>query len=109
MLQAYYLAAPFPCERAPTVPLTSLKRKRGSVAVSRLAAYPVNGLVFDACGSLDDLAAMVAAVCSSLASSNTPHNLLITERGTRVFLWPQVGPRSPGCWKCLQGRGPQHA
>lgn len=38
--QAYYLAAPFAVERAPTMALRGLKRRRG-VHISALSQYPV--------------------------------------------------------------------
>ena len=58
--QAYYLAAPFPCERAPTVPLPAYPdlarpRRRGGLRVCQLAQYPVCGLVFEAGDSLAEV------------------------------------------------------
>jgi len=52
-LQAYYLAAPFPCERAPTTPLSKQQcgRMSPNLAVSRLAGYPVLGFVVEVLSS----------------------------------------------------------
>lgn len=86
--QAYYLAAPMPVELAGTMPLKGWKRKRGDVFVSRLANYPVNGFVIDG-DNKDELAAVVADACIAMQKTNVPHNFLVTNGGTRVFLWPQ--------------------
>eukprot|EP00195_Chlamydomonas_chlamydogama_P015596 CAMPEP_0202902956 /NCGR_PEP_ID=MMETSP1392-20130828/19646_1 /ASSEMBLY_ACC=CAM_ASM_000868 /TAXON_ID=225041 /ORGANISM="Chlamydomonas chlamydogama, Strain SAG 11-48b" /LENGTH=481 /DNA_ID=CAMNT_0049589861 /DNA_START=532 /DNA_END=1977 /DNA_ORIENTATION=- len=87
--QAYYLAAPFPCERASTAPIKGLKRKRGNVQVSRLLDYPVNGFVVEVGNCLQEMAEVVATACVRMQQANIPHNLLITDSGSRVFIWPQ--------------------
>lgn len=99
--QAYYLAAPFPCERAPTAPIRGLKRKRGNVIISRLVGYPVLGFVVETGGvmgsaSADSVAACLAEVaevvgraCMAMQAANVPHNVLIADSGARVFIWPQ--------------------
>jgi GDP-L-galactose phosphorylase len=99
--QAYYLAAPFAIERAPTVPLPPGLappngaafgrrggRRRPGVSIEQLAEYPVRGLVFEAGDSLEELAELVGTACQALSSANVPHNLLIADCGARVFLWP---------------------
>ena len=60
--QAYYLAAPFAIERAPTAPLAlpgqegcKAKRCPGRVRVERLLEYPVRTLVFEAGDSLAEV------------------------------------------------------
>ena len=85
--QAYYLAAPFAVERAPTVALRGLKRRRG-VHISALAQYPVRGLVFEAGDALADLAAVVGGACARLTAANVPHNLFVVDCGQRLFLFP---------------------
>jgi len=91
--QAYYLHAPFPIERAPTVPLeaeaASRKRSRDAAKVLRLADYPVNALVYEAGSCLEELATMVGSACMRLAEANIPHNLIVADQGARVFLIPQ--------------------
>jgi GDP-L-galactose phosphorylase len=92
--QAYYLAAPMALERAPTEPLraapsTPRCRKRG-VRVCRLTGYPVRGLVFEAGDSLAELATMVGRACERLTAANVPHNMMIVDRGARVFLLPNA-------------------
>jgi hypothetical protein len=87
--QAYYLAAPFAVERAPTVALRGLKRRRG-VHIAALSHYPVRGLVFEAGDALADLAAVVGGVCARLAAANVPHNLFVVDCGQRLFLFPNA-------------------
>jgi GDP-L-galactose phosphorylase len=89
--QAYYLHAPFPIERAVTapLPLSSRKRERQSVNISRLVDYPVRALVYEAGDCLEELASIVGKACMRLAAANQPHNLIIADRGARVFLIPQ--------------------
>lgn len=86
--QAYYLAAPFPCERAPTAPLDNAKRKRGGTRIARLVNFPVNGFVVEGC-DMEEVAATVGQACIRMQEKNIPHNLLITDAGARVFIWPQ--------------------
>ena len=89
--QAYFLQAPFPIERALTVPVTggSKKRGRGKVQVSELVDYPVRALVFEAENCLEELGCFVGEACEKLAAVNQPHNLIICDKGARVFLIPQ--------------------
>lgn len=66
----------------------------GLVKVSQLADFPVRGWVLETTeaagsGGLLQLADTVAAACIQMQGMNQPHNLIITDCGTRVFLWPQ--------------------
>jgi GDP-L-galactose phosphorylase len=97
--QAYYLGAPMAIERAPTAPLTLpggrgggafAARKRGGVRVARLEGYPVRALVFEVGDSLAALAAAVGGACERLTAASVPHNLMIVDRGARVFLVPNA-------------------
>lgn len=98
--QAYYLAAPMPIERAPTEVLGEdprfsragkFPKWRGrGVKVCKLVNYPVRGLVFEAGDSLQELADMVGAACQRLTARNIPHNLMVVDRGARVFLLPNA-------------------
>lgn len=63
-----------------------------------LTKFPVRGLVFEICNSLDDLAEAVANSCIYLQNANIPYNVLITDRGARVFVLPQ-------CFAERQARG----
>lgn len=65
IVQAYYLAAPFAVERAPTQALTGYRRRK-DVEVAQLAEYPVRGLVFEAGESLTAMAYLVGAACRRL-------------------------------------------
>lgn len=88
--QAYYLSVPFPVEKAPTAKIpTNQGRSKSGVTVSRLLNYPVRGLVYEGGKHLKDLADMVANSCIWLQSNNIPFNVLISDSGRRVFLFPQ--------------------
>lgn len=84
--QAYYLAAPFPIEKAPTKKITTVTNE---VKISDLVNYPVRGLVFEGGNSLQDLADSVSDSCICLQKNNIPYNVLIADCGRRVFLLPQ--------------------
>lgn len=94
--QAYYLAAPMPIERAPTEPLHAMNKKslggKGKdgckVRVLKITNYPVRALVFEAGSSLSELASKVGTACEWLTEQNIPHNVLIVDRGARIFLIP---------------------
>ena len=65
-LQAYYLAAPFAVERAPTKALDTNYKRRKDVEVALLTEYPVKGLVFEAGESLHAMANLVGSACRRL-------------------------------------------
>jgi GDP-L-galactose phosphorylase len=90
-VQAYYLSVPFPVEKAATqkIPLAGDSMKSG-VNVSKLINYPVRGLVFEGGNTLNDLANVVSSACIWLQDNNVPYNVLISDCGKRVFLFPQV-------------------
>uniref|UniRef100_A0A6S8LU39 GDP-D-glucose phosphorylase 1 n=1 Tax=Dunaliella tertiolecta TaxID=3047 RepID=A0A6S8LU39_DUNTE len=93
--QAYYLAAPFPCERAPTalLPKQQSSRLSPNLAVSRLTSYPVRGFAIEvlssAVGALEEAAELVGYMVSTMQRADIPHNVLITDSGMRIFIWPQ--------------------
>jgi GDP-L-galactose phosphorylase len=100
--QAYYLAAPLPCERAPMRPLrlkstssNSRKAAAGSagdfhpVSISLLVDYPVRGWVVEG-PSLAGMAQVVGEASLAMQAANIPHNVLIADCGSRVFIWPQA-------------------
>ncbi|CAN6353118.1 unnamed protein product [Urochloa humidicola] len=88
--QAYYLSVPFPVEKAAThkIPLSGDTMKTG-VTVSKLINYPVRGLVFEGGNTLNDLANVVSSACIWLQDNNVPYNVLISDCGKRIFLFPQ--------------------
>ena len=86
-LQAYYLAVPFPIEKAPTKKITTLN---DGVIISELLNYPVRGLVFECGNTLRDLSDTVSDACICLQDNNIPYNVLISDCGKRIFLLPQV-------------------
>lgn len=92
--QAYYLEAPFPIERVPcaALPSKSLPTHYRDVKISQLrpGAFPVRALVFESSTSLASLASAVGRACGALVAANVPHNLLISDKGARVFLIPNA-------------------
>lgn len=86
--QGYFLAAPLPLELAPTEPLTS----RGKVRIRQVCPpdYPVRCICFEVGSQTDELALEVAAACSALEWNNFPFNLLVTDKGCRVFVIPNA-------------------
>lgn len=66
--------------------------------VYELSKFPVRGLVFEMSNNIEDLSVAVANACVYLQNENIPYNVLITDRGTRVFILPQ-------CFAERQARG----
>ncbi|KAL5811765.1 hypothetical protein ACOSQ3_026715 [Xanthoceras sorbifolium] len=89
--QAYYLQLPFPVEKAPTlrILLTQKGLQDREIMVSQLSNYPVRGLVFEGGRSMADLSNAVASSCIFLQENNIPFNVLISDCGRRIFLFPQ--------------------
>ena len=85
--------APYPVERARSAKITTKAFDESFVRVSALVDYPVRGWVFEMSSSFDHslqpVASAVGRVCMKLQEMNVPHNLLISDCGARVFLWPQ--------------------
>lgn len=90
--QAYYLSVAFPVEKSPTKPISISKSSNKSigVTVSQLFGYPVRGLVFEGGNTLRDISDMVSAACICLQETNIPFNVLISDSGRRIFIFPQV-------------------
>jgi len=86
--QAYYLALPFPVEKAPTKRVPWKSEKAG-VKIFELYNYPVRGLVFEGGNTLEDLSNAVGSSCICLQYNNIPYNVLVADCGKRVFLFPQ--------------------
>ncbi|XP_074297835.1 GDP-L-galactose phosphorylase 2-like [Silene latifolia] len=84
-MKAYFLAMPFPIEKAPTKIITT----NHGVKIFHLLRYPVRGLVFEGGNSLQDLAKAVSDSCIFLQDTNIPYNVFIADSGKRVFLLPQ--------------------
>jgi GDP-L-galactose phosphorylase len=90
--QAYYLNVQFPVEKAPTE-MISLAGSTGvsenGVKVSRLVDYPVRALVFTEGKTMNNLSEVVGKACICLQENNIPFNVLISDRGRRIYLFPQ--------------------
>ncbi|KAG7953872.1 hypothetical protein I3843_12G131300 [Carya illinoinensis] len=84
--QAYYLAVPFPIEKAPTKKIATLD---GGVMISKLLNYPVRGLVFEGGNTVEELSNTISDACICLQDNNIPYNVLIADCGRRIFLFPQ--------------------
>ncbi|KAF8409605.1 hypothetical protein HHK36_005683 [Tetracentron sinense] len=84
--QAYYLAVPFPIEKAPTRKIVALD---DGVKITELLNYPVRGLVFEGGNTLLDISNAVSDSCICLQNNNIPYNVLISDSGKRIFLLPQ--------------------
>ncbi|KAL8131662.1 GDP-L-galactose phosphorylase 2-like isoform X2 [Apium graveolens] len=84
--QAYYLAVPFPIEKASTRKVMNLGN---GVEISELLGYPVRGLVFEGLCILEDLSTAVSDACICLQNCNIPYNVLISDSGRRIFILPQ--------------------
>jgi hypothetical protein len=95
--QAYYLNVQFPVEKAPTE-MISLTGPAGvsenGVKVSKLVNYPVRGLVFTEGKTINDLAEVMSNACICLQENNIPFNVLISDHGRRIYLFPQVSDLS---------------
>lgn len=88
--QAYYLAMPFPVEKAPTQKINMVKGPPDyGVTILEILNYPVRGLVFEGGNTIMDLSDAVADACIFLQNNNIPFNVLISDCGKRVFLFPQ--------------------
>ncbi|KAG5546593.1 hypothetical protein RHGRI_018689 [Rhododendron griersonianum] len=84
--QAYYLAVPFPIEKALTRKITTFK---GGVVISELSNYPVRGFVFEGGNTMEDLSNAVSDSCICLQENNIPFNVFISDSAKRIFLLPQ--------------------
>ncbi|XP_061370247.1 GDP-L-galactose phosphorylase 2-like [Gastrolobium bilobum] len=88
--QAYYLAAPFPVEKAQRQIIAGDKGHcPQGVSVSQLLNYPVRGLVFEGGNNIRDLSDTVANSLVFLQNNNIPFNVLISDCGKKIYLFPQ--------------------
>uniref|UniRef100_A0A1J3G942 GDP-L-galactose phosphorylase 2 n=1 Tax=Noccaea caerulescens TaxID=107243 RepID=A0A1J3G942_NOCCA len=84
--QAYYLAMPFPIEKASSSKITTANN---GVKISKLLNYPVRGLLFEGGNSMKDLSDTVSTASVCLQENNVPFNILISDSGKQIFLLPQ--------------------
>ncbi|CAN8230371.1 unnamed protein product [Cochlearia groenlandica] len=84
--QAYYLAMPFPVEKAPSKKMITTAN---GVKISELPSYPVRSLLFEGGNSMQDLSNTVSDASVCLQNNNIPFNILIADCGRRIFLMPQ--------------------
>ncbi|XP_013717114.2 LOW QUALITY PROTEIN: GDP-L-galactose phosphorylase 2 [Brassica napus] len=81
--QAYYLAMPFPIEKAHSLKISTTN---DGVRISKLMSYPVRGLFFEGGNSIKDLSDAVSNASVCLQNNNIPFNILISDSGKRIFL-----------------------
>ncbi|PKA61980.1 GDP-L-galactose phosphorylase 1 [Apostasia shenzhenica] len=100
--QASYFANPLPVERLATIPVYVSSLTDG-MSIWEVADYPLKVLVFTS-KNLKKLVEAIAEICSTLQQRNTVFNLLISDCGTRTFLFPQVHLPVTGrhlhAWEC---------
>lgn len=84
--QAYYLAMPFPIEKAHSLKITTTN---DGVRISKLTSYPVRGLLFEGGNSIKELSDVVSNASVCLQNNNISFNILISDSGKRIFLLPQ--------------------
>lgn len=99
--QASYFANPLPVELLPTIPIYG--SSTDGIYIQEVADYPLNALVFTS-KNLNKLADIVGEICSTLQHLNTIFNLLISDCGAKMFLFPQVHLPVTGrhlyAWEC---------
>lgn len=88
ILQACYFAIPLPVESASTFTVYD-GRARSDIIVSETVDYPLKALVFTST-DLEALVSVVSEISVSLQDNATAYSLLISNNGTKVFLFPQV-------------------
>ncbi|KAG2280513.1 hypothetical protein Bca52824_051733 [Brassica carinata] len=81
--QAYYLAMPFPIEKAHSLKISTTN---DGVRISKLMSYTVRGLLFEGGNSIKDLSVAVSNASVCLQNNNIPFNFLISDSGKRIFL-----------------------
>uniref|UniRef100_A0A0E0BV40 Uncharacterized protein n=3 Tax=Oryza TaxID=4527 RepID=A0A0E0BV40_9ORYZ len=100
--QACYFANPLPVESASTVAIYHGKAT-SAVHLYEIIDYPMKALVFTG-KDVNTLANFVSEVSLTLHDNNTAYSLLISNNGTKVFLFPQVKNLATGCclsaWEC---------
>ncbi|XP_077253781.1 GDP-L-galactose phosphorylase 1-like [Tasmannia lanceolata] len=101
--QACYFANPLPVELVPVMPILGDWQGRG-IHIFELADYPIKAVLFKGREKLKVLAEVVSEICSSLREQNTPFNLLISDCGANMFLFPQVCSSAASinlsAWEC---------
>ncbi|XP_066355568.1 GDP-L-galactose phosphorylase 2-like [Miscanthus floridulus] len=104
IFQACYFAIPLPVESASTFMVYDGNGKaRSDIIVSETVDYPLKALVFTST-NLKALVSVVSEISVSLHDNATAYSMLISNNGTRVFLFPQVKNLVTGCclsaWEC---------
>ncbi|GJM95158.1 hypothetical protein PR202_ga11866 [Eleusine coracana subsp. coracana] len=96
--QACYFANPLPVESASTVTVYEGKARSGFI-VSEIIEYPLKAFVFTS-NNLKALVNVVSEISLALHGNAVAYSLLISNNGTKVFLFPQNGLSITPRW-CL--------
>lgn len=104
--QGYFAMAPFPAEKAPTVTIERSVFDSNYVRVSKMTNFPVLGWVFEMVAafgaSLRPMSEAIGTICAKLQEMEVPHNLMVTDCGSRILMWPQCYQK-----KLVHGQVPQ--
>ncbi|XP_011624021.1 GDP-L-galactose phosphorylase 1 isoform X2 [Amborella trichopoda] len=108
--EACYFANPLPVEMVPVIPVLG-DWENIELKIFEIASYPIKGLVFKCKENFKLMVSLVAEVCSRLQDQDVPHKLLITDCGTKIFLFPQGQNEAmvqgfktgsnPSAWECV--------
>ncbi|KAL5977375.1 hypothetical protein ACLOJK_021721 [Asimina triloba] len=84
-----YFANHLPVEFAQFVPIAGVWQERG-IQICEVADYPVKALLFSSSHNSKALVDAVSEICSYLQDQSIPFNLLISDCGMKIFLFPKV-------------------
>ncbi|XP_043702660.1 GDP-L-galactose phosphorylase 1-like isoform X2 [Telopea speciosissima] len=87
--QACYFANPLPVELMPVVTIHGRQKLEG-LHIYEVKDYPVKAFLFIGNGNLKMLIEVVAQICSWLQDQKVPYSLLISDCGTKMYLFPQA-------------------
>ncbi|XP_043702662.1 GDP-L-galactose phosphorylase 1-like isoform X4 [Telopea speciosissima] len=101
VVNACYFANPLPVELMPVVTIHGRQKLEG-LHIYEVKDYPVKAFLFIGNGNLKMLIEVVAQICSWLQDQKVPYSLLISDCGTKMYLFPQqlVVACSLSAWEC---------
>ncbi|KAK9267464.1 hypothetical protein L1049_009890 [Liquidambar formosana] len=100
--QGCYFPNPLPVELLPV--MTLFGDGQAGIRICQVTDYPIRALLFESNDNLKVLVEVVAEICSCLLGKNIPYNLLISDCGKKMFLFPQLQTLASSCtlsaWEC---------
>ncbi|EFJ10427.1 hypothetical protein SELMODRAFT_427287 [Selaginella moellendorffii] len=85
--QAYYLEYIFPVEKASKKLLVNHVK---GFNIYKLENYPVKGIIYELGSSnFQELSYQIVTICNTLEEQNIPYNVLIADKGSQIYLFPQ--------------------